>query len=218
MTDEGSSKRVPVLDPVDRVSEVVFGILMALTFTGTLSVATDAREHVRTMLHTALGCNLAWGLTDAVMYLTRALTERRRKVRLLHRIQATIDPKDAHRLILDELPPFFAANSEGAMLEALNQRLRVLPVPSARLGSRDYFAALGVFALVVLATFPVVVPFIFISETALALRVSNLLAIGTLFICGTALGHYTTERAWMYGFAMTGLGVALVTIIVALGG
>ncbi len=104
------------------------------------------------------------------------------------------------------------------MLEALNQRLRVLPVPSARLGSRDCFAALGVFALVVLATFPVVVPFIFISETALALRVSNLLAIGTLFICGTALGHYTTERAWMYGFAMTGLGVALVTIIVAIGG
>ncbi len=59
----------PALSPVDRVSGVIFGLIMALTFTGTLSVATADRNEVRSMLIGALGCNTAWGLVDAVMYL-----------------------------------------------------------------------------------------------------------------------------------------------------
>ena len=59
-----SSKRV--LDPIDRVSEVLFGLIMVLTFTGSLSVAEAGRDDVRAMLIGALGCNLAWGsLTES---------------------------------------------------------------------------------------------------------------------------------------------------------
>jgi len=54
-----NEKRTPVLDPIDRVSEIIFGLIMALTFTGALSTATAGREEVRTMMMTALGCNLA---------------------------------------------------------------------------------------------------------------------------------------------------------------
>jgi hypothetical protein len=50
---ERSSKRV--LDPIDRVSEVLFGLIMVLTFTGSLSVAEAGRESIRTMLIGALG-------------------------------------------------------------------------------------------------------------------------------------------------------------------
>ena len=50
-----------VLDPMDRISEVLFGLIMVLTYTGTLSVMSDDRTEVRTMLLGALGCNLAWG-------------------------------------------------------------------------------------------------------------------------------------------------------------
>jgi hypothetical protein len=90
-----------VLDPIERVSEVVFGVLMALSFTGTLSVATAGREEIRTLLFTALGCNVAWGLTDAVMYLVGTATERRRKVGLLQRLHEARDKAEAHRLIAD---------------------------------------------------------------------------------------------------------------------
>ena len=69
MPNIGEEKRARVLDPIERVSEVIFGLLMAMTFIGSLSVATAGREEVRTMMITALGCNLAWGLADAVMYL-----------------------------------------------------------------------------------------------------------------------------------------------------
>jgi VIT1/CCC1 family predicted Fe2+/Mn2+ transporter len=65
-----------VLSPLERVEEVVFGLIMALTFTGTLSVATADRAEVRTMLIGALGCNLAWGLVDGVMYMLGVLAER----------------------------------------------------------------------------------------------------------------------------------------------
>ena len=67
-----------VLDPVDRVSEVLFGLIMVLTFTGSLSVAEAGRDDVRTMLIGALGCNLAWGIIDAVLYLMGCLAEKGR--------------------------------------------------------------------------------------------------------------------------------------------
>ena len=121
-------------------------------------------------------------------------------------------------MIADALPAFLAAHTEPAALHALHHRLLTLPVPTNRLGVRDFAAALGVFALVVLATFPVVVPFIFIHAPPLALHVSNGLALATLFICGCALGRYTGERAWIYGLTMTAIGFALVMVIVALGG
>ena len=67
-----------VLDPIERVSEVIFGVLMAMTFIGALSVATGGRDEVRTAMIAALGCNVAWGLADGVMYIVAILTERTR--------------------------------------------------------------------------------------------------------------------------------------------
>ena len=54
------------LEPMERISEVLFGLIMVLTYTCSFSVAGAGREEVRTMLIGALGCNLAWGLIDAV--------------------------------------------------------------------------------------------------------------------------------------------------------
>ena len=67
-----------ILSPIDRVSEVIFGLIMALTFTGTISVFEAGREEVREVLVGALGCNIAWGLVDGVMYVITALVERAR--------------------------------------------------------------------------------------------------------------------------------------------
>ena len=39
MVDD-TSKKKRVLDPIDRTSEIIFGVLMATTFTGTLSVTS----------------------------------------------------------------------------------------------------------------------------------------------------------------------------------
>ena len=72
--DPIKSKRV--LEPSDRIAEVLFGLIMVLTFTGSISVAHADRDEVRTMLIGALGCNLAWGIIDAMLYLMGNLSEK----------------------------------------------------------------------------------------------------------------------------------------------
>jgi hypothetical protein len=53
--------RPGVLNPVDRFSEVIFGLLMVLSIAGSVSVATVGQGDVRTLLIAAIGCNTAWG-------------------------------------------------------------------------------------------------------------------------------------------------------------
>src|ERR1043166_2863403 len=93
------------LDPNDRISEVLFGLIMVLTFTGSLSVADSGREDVRAMLIGALGCNIAWGIIDGVLYLMDCLSERGRDIRALRAARQAVDPEEARRVIADALPP-----------------------------------------------------------------------------------------------------------------
>jgi VIT1/CCC1 family predicted Fe2+/Mn2+ transporter len=211
--------RERVLDPVDRASETIFGLLMALTFTGALSVATAGQREVREMLVAALGCNLAWGLADAVMYLVRNATERVRGRQLLARLHAA-DAASGERLIAQALPERLQMVATPAMLNELYRQTRALPLPrERRLFTRsDWLGAAGVFALVVLATFPVVLPFLFFENVAVALRVSNALALAMLFGAGVALGRYAGGRPWLFGVAMAVTGALLVATIVLLGG
>ena len=215
-----NEKRTLVLDPIDRVSEIIFGLIMALTFTGSISVATAGRDEIRTMMFAALGCNLAWGLVDAVMYLIRTLTERARNLTLWRRVRSASAPHDAHAIIAEALPGRLGSMISTEGLEGIRHRLATLPEPPVRahLGWDDFAGALGVFLLVVLATFPVVIPFIFISETALAMRVSNAVALVILYAAGHALGRYAGEVPWRTGLVMIAIGVALVAATIALGG
>ena len=157
-----------VLDPVERVSEIIFGVLMAMTFIGALSVAESGRQDVRTAMIAALGCNLAWGLTDAVMYMVATLTERTR---------------EGTRLVFD-----------------------------------DYWGALGVFLLVALSTFPLVVPFLVFSELKPALLASRLVALAMLFAGGWTLGRHAGGKPWRWGLGLASVGAVLLGAIMALGG
>jgi hypothetical protein len=91
-----------LLDPVDRVSEVLFGLIMVLTSTSTLSVATTGRAEIGTMIMGALGCNLAWGIIDAALYLLGCLDERGRNLLMLRAVRRTESPEEARRLMADE--------------------------------------------------------------------------------------------------------------------
>jgi VIT1/CCC1 family predicted Fe2+/Mn2+ transporter len=215
---EDESEQAHVLDPIERASEAIFGVLMAMTFTGSLSAATAAREEIRTMLFTALGCNIAWGLTDAVMYLVGAVTEKNRRATLLRRLRDTADLAAAHRLIAEELPDRFASGVQEGTLEAIRKALLAVPEAAVVLTARDFKAAVGVFVLVVLATFPVVVPFVFMQNVYAAMRVSNGLAVATLYAYGQLLGKYSGGRPWRSGLTIAAVGIALVAIIMALGG
>ena len=140
MANEAIEPSKRVLDPIDRVSEVLFGLIMVLTFTGSLSVAEAGRDDVRTMLIGALGCNLAWGIIDAMLYLMGGLAEKGRGLITFLAVRKTTDPHKAQRLIADALPPVVASVLEPAELETMRRRLMQLPEPPERahLGKDDW--------------------------------------------------------------------------------
>ena len=212
------AEREQLLDPVDRISEVLFGLIMAVTIIGSLSVATAGRADVRTVLGAALGCNLAWGLVDAMMYLVRTLADRTRN-RSLAQLIVTADTDAAHRLIERGLPAAVVAITGPAEIEGMRQRLLMQSDQSEGLGRNDFLAALGIFILVVLATFPVALPFVAIADAAIAMRVSQATAVAMLFGAGFALGRYAFHhRPWLTGTAMALFGVVLIAAVKALGG
>jgi VIT1/CCC1 family predicted Fe2+/Mn2+ transporter len=209
-----------VLEPIDRVSEVLFGLIMVLTFTGSLSVAEAGRDDVRTMLIGALGCNLAWGIIDGILYLMGCLAEKGRGLIALRTARTSNDPEAAQSLIAGALPPAIASIMQPAEIETIRQRLKELPEPPAlaHLDRHDWLGGLGVFLLVFLCTFPVVIPFIFMQSAVPALRVSNAIAIAMLFMTGFAFGRISGHRAWLFGISMVFLGLILVGMTIALGG
>ena len=209
-----------VLEPSERISEVLFGLIMVLTFTGSLSVVESGREDIHAMLIGALGCNLAWGIIDAVFYLMGSLAEKGRDLAIFRAVRTTADPREAQRLIADALPPVVASVVEPSELEAMHQRLQRLPDSPgpARLSGSDWRGAAGVFLLVFLSTFPVAVPFIVMHDAMQAMRTSNATAVAMLFVAGAAYGRVVGRSPWLIGVSMVALGGGLVALTIALGG
>jgi hypothetical protein len=209
-----------ILDPIDRVSEILFGLFMVLTFTGTLSVATAGREDVRTMLVAAIGCNTAWGFVDAVMYVLRNLVTRGRNVTLLRALREVARPEIAQRAIADHIGPL-AGGLDTPTLERLRRWLIEQPahaVPSSSVTAHDLKGAGWVFLLVFASTFPVVLPFVFAVDLKMAMRISAAIAGVMMFYCGVVWGRHAGVRPWKAGLALLGLGAVVEAIIIALGG
>ena len=209
-----------VLDPTDRIAEVLFGLIMVLTFTGSLSVAQAGRDDVRAMLIGALGCNLAWGVIDAVLYLMACLGEQGHSLSVYRAVRSSSDSQTGRQLIADALPPVVASVLEPADLDRMRERIMGLPAPPARarLRAEDWRGAVAVFLLVVFSTLPVVVPFLFVADATRALRISNLIAVVMLCAAGVAYGRHAGQSPWLVGVAMVLLGAGLVAMTIALGG
>jgi len=207
------------LEPMDRISEVLFGVIMVLTFTGALSVATADRLEVREVLVGALGCNLAWGVIDAGLYLMGRLQERGRTIQTFRAVRDSTDEVAARRIVAQTLPSVLVTALPPSQLEVMRQAVLNMPEPPLpRLTMADIGGAVAVFLLVFLVTLPLVVPFLFIGETRLALRVSNGVAVALLFLSGYAFGKRAGLLPWVSGLAMVVVGSLLVGLTIALGG
>ncbi len=209
-----------VLAPIERVSEILCGLIMALTFTSALGIALAERTQIRTMLIGALGCNLAWGIIDAGMYLMARVNERHRNMLMLRVARRAPDLATARRIIADALPPLLASLLTPEQSEYLWQELRRMPEPPSQLGlsRRDGVGALAVGLLVFMSTLPVVIPFVVIGDARWALRVSNAVAIAMMFLCGHAFGRSAGLHPWTMGLSMIAVGGVLAGVAVALGG
>jgi len=210
----------PILEPMDRIAETLFGVIMALTFTCTLGVEIGDDIKVRTMLIAALGCNLAWGIIDAGVYLITRVNIESRKVTTLGALRDAADSDSARRVLADVLHPVLASNVSEEQLDALRGKLQQMPAlpERARLTKRDVLGALAVCLLCFISTFPIALPFLLIDDGRTALRASNAVAVAMLFLCGYAFGYRSGLPPWTTALAMVAFGAAMVGVAIALGG
>jgi hypothetical protein len=218
-----SSARSPryqrVLDPLERTSEILFGVIMVLTFTTSISVAEGGQAETRSILAGAIACNLAWGVVDAAMYLLASFMTRARNLTTFRAVRQATDSEVAHRLILDALPAVVSSELAPSEVESLRRRLmaRTEPEP-VRLTAGEFLGAAAIFLLVFLSTFPIAVPFMILDDAQTALRTSNAIAGVMLFWTGWSLGTHAGRPGWRTGLGMVAAGAVLVIITIALGG
>jgi len=217
MDVDDSPPRQPVLSPIDRLTELLYGIILTLTFTGTMRVAAQGHDDVRSTVWAAVGCSVAWGLVDATMYVLDAVAARNRSYGLLRAIRRRPDAARTH--LLASVPPVVAAALSGSDWDRIAGALTRLPLPDRAVWQlRDLAGGVAIFTLANAALLPLAAPFLVLDDLTVARHVSNAMAIVLLFACGFSLARYAGGRPLLTALWFTGFGVALVAVTIALGG
>lgn len=212
------------LDPGSRMGEILFGLIMTLTFTlgAGMVLQEEGREGARDMIVAILGCNLAWGLIDGIFYVLGQLFERGRLHRVGLKVQQAASEAEARDLVAGELDDILEhvadADRRRQLYDGIAQRLRGEPLPRNRVRKDDVLGGLAAGWLVFGCSFPAVVPFFFIPVPALAVRVSNALLLLLLFFVGYRFARDTMAYPWLVGLVFLLFGTALVALTIALGG
>ncbi|MDK4736773.1 VIT1/CCC1 transporter family protein [Rhizobium sp. CNPSo 3490] len=224
MTSNPIGRVTDIIDPGDALGEVLFGLIMALTLTvGSRLVFEEEGLDAQELIVATVGCNVAWGIIDAVLFVLGTTFYKSRRLRLFRQIKAAGSETAALNMLAKEFPieeaPFFAkaADADPLYRSLLTLARRADPV-RASLSKNDLLAALAVVFLVSVTSIPAVTPLFLIDSAHLALRVSNLFLIMLLFVTGYAWAKFSGGRPVYAGMTMTCLGLLLVAIAVALGG
>ena len=213
------------LDPATALSEVLFGLIMTLTFTlsAGLLIDDEGRAGARELLIAVIGCNIAWGIIDGALYLAGELFNRGRLRKLGYAIREAPSRTAALAQVSAELDPLLndvlkASDREG-LYERVVDDIQAKPHGDAvRITREDWKGAFASFWLVLLSSVPAATPFLLIDDARLALRVSNALLLGLLFLTGYWWSRYTLGKPWLVGSAFLAAGSVLVIAAIALGG
>jgi hypothetical protein len=211
------------LDPEDSLAELLFGLIMALTFTVGARLLTQASDiHPRELIVAMIGCNVAWGLIDAVLYLIGLFLYRNRRVLFVRRLKAAATDRQALDAIREEFnledEPAIPDSDRAALHRMMLEILRHARTERAHLRRQDLAAALVIAVLVSATALPGVLPFFVVDDDYLALRIANLVQICLLFAVGFRWARHSGESPWRTGLYMVLLGLVLVGVALALGG
>ncbi|HQY71868.1 MAG TPA: VIT1/CCC1 transporter family protein [Pseudomonadales bacterium] len=213
------------LEPGESLSELLFGLIMTLTFTlGAGLMVQEGPDAVSDLLVATIGCNIAWGIIDGVFYINGQVFERARIARLGRMIRAARNEDEAAIVVERELAEIIEltvdAGERGELYRRMARQVRaatsrtrpVTLVPS------DFKGALASFWLVFVGSIPAALPFLMIDDAWIALRVSNAILLGLLFFAGFRWARHTVLPPLRTGLLFLAAGVALVAVAIALGG
>jgi VIT1/CCC1 family predicted Fe2+/Mn2+ transporter len=197
---------------------------MVLSFTvGARLLTAEEGFDTTELVVAAVGCNIAWGVIDAVLFVLGSLFHRSQHAHFYRTLRNARNEAEALATIQDEFgledePLAIRPEDRTRLYEAILTLSAHAAPARARLLRRDFSSALVVFILVSATALPGVIPFLLLEDSDLALRVSNTVLILLLFLGGYRWGHYTDARPWRVGLTVMFLGVSMVLVAVALGG
>jgi hypothetical protein len=213
------------LDPATSMGEVLFGLIMTLTFTlgAGLIIEEEGREGARQLLIATIGCNIAWGIIDGALYLAGQLFDRGRLRKLTGIIHDAFDDNTASAVVAAELDAVLEqVTTEPERLDLyarIARNIRSEPVRAAAgITKADALGALASFWLVFLASLPAAIPFMLMGDAMQALRVSNVILLALLFVTGFRWAKYTLGHPWIVGLCFLLGGIGMVWTAIALGG
>jgi hypothetical protein len=211
------------LDPASRLGEVLFGLIMVLTVTSVAGTEiSKGNLSARDLLVAAIGCNIAWGFIDAIMYVMNCITARSQRVHLIQEIHKAPDQDAALALVRDEVDAGFedviGPQDREAISRTVLEHLARSQTTRTRITRDDLWGALACFWLVFVSCLPAAVPFLIFSDARFALRVSNALLLVMLFLVGQKWAQYVYTSRWIAGLTMVGVGLGLVGVAILLGG
>ena len=212
------------LDPGDALGEILFGIIMSLTFTvGARFFLAKGEFDRHDLIVGAIGCNLAWGVIDAVLYVLGSVFLRSQRARLFRTLRSTSDEKVALAAVeeqfgLENASLNIAAADRAQIYRTIMAIGRRSAPARIRVTRDDMIAAFAIFMLVSLTALPLVIPCLLIENESVAIRVANGIQVVLLFIGGWRWGSYTDLAPWKVGLAVTALGVGMSMMNFLLGG
>lgn len=222
--NEDLMKVLSYLDPVDSMAEILFGLIMVLSFTLAAGfVAGEGAGGVHDLLIATLGCNIAWGIIDGAMHIMTSIMQRGHRLRFIAAIQSAPDQATKRRIVAAEMEDSLAAHITAAEKESIHQTIISMASHArphdVRVTREDWMGALNCFLLVVLTTLPAALPFLLIRDDPFkALRLSNLLLAGMLFVVGHQWAKHAGLRPWLSAFLFLLASLSLVAIAIGLGG
>jgi hypothetical protein len=212
------------LDQATSLGEILFGLIMTLTFTlgAGLTIQEEGAAGARELLIATIGCNIAWGVIDGVFYVLGQLFERGRRRRVVQLVRGATRDADAAALVASELDDIvekvMTSEERQKLYGRIIAQVRTGELPPNPVTRNDVMGGIASFWLVFFASLPAAIPFLFIDDARLALRVSNAILLGLLFWAGYRWARYTTARPALTGLVFLLFGAALVVMAIALGG
>ncbi|WP_447751009.1 hypothetical protein [Pseudomonas nicosulfuronedens] len=207
-------------DPFDRLSEVAFGVIMALTIISVIPTAADGAGRQQLVL-AALGCNLAWGIVDALMTLVGMRVDREHRHAGLRALRQSGDEKSFREGLRDFLPDPVVDHMQTTDVQRIRQSLLKSLLGTGdtpSLGREHWLAWLILAGHTFVATLPIILPLVFVPDDVLALRLAQATGLLLMFGLGWLLARWAGGRPWQGALGFTALGVAMTGICLALGG
>ena len=220
-----------LIDPIDRLTESVFSILILLTFTMTswiigLSGSSEhslTSENILDLAIAALVTIIAYGMIDGVIYTLLTMFGRGESHRLLQGIQAADSEQEAVEVIADNLDymlePITGEKERQLLYSHILVQLRNSQPREIGLKREDITAGLGHILVAVLVITPSLIPLVVLrQDPETAILVSNFVSFFLLFFVGYRWGKYTGANPWKTGLIILSVITILVLFLFWLGG